>query len=227
MRRISLVVLMLALVATSSAQTKRARRHKEPAAPQMPSAKQSEEMKKMTDTFAGMWKTTATMEKNPLFPQGGTATGRSDFRSGPAGNSLVERARSHGAMGAFAGLGLIWWDAKTAAYSGVWCDSLAPGGCDSLGQGQWQGNDLVFTSTQDTGQNKLHYRETYSAITADSFTYTVETATDDGAMTKFMTIQYERVQPRTTVVTPPAAPENPAASPQSAPAPESTPPKPN
>jgi len=211
MQRLFATALVLAFATTAIAQSARhSHKHTAPAAPEVPSAKQSEEMKKMTDTFAGQWKTTATIEKSDFFPVSGTATGRSDFRSGPAGNSLVERARSHGAMGLFAGLGVFWWDAKAAAYRGLWCDSLAPDGCDALGTGQWSGNSLVFNADVDMGQNKLHMRETYSDITVDAFTFTMETAMDNAPMAKLMTIQYERVQPRTVVVPSPApAPATP------------------
>ena len=220
MQRLFATALVLAFATTAIAQSARhSHKHTAPAAPEVPSAKQSEEMKKMTDTFAGQWKTTATIEKSDFFPLAGTATGRSDFRSGPAGNSLVERARSHGAMGLFAGLGLLWWDAKAAAYHGMWCDSLAPDGCDPMGAGQWSGNSLVFTSEADMGQNKLQLRETYSNITTDSFTFTMEAGMDGAPLAKVMTIQYDRVQPRTVVVpNPTPAPVAPPAS-----TPEATP----
>src|SRR4051812_49699621 len=94
MKRLVLVTLLFALALSASAQqssdqpaTKHGRKHHSAAADQMPSTTQSVEMKKMTDTFAGLWKTTATVEASEWFPQAGTAVGRSDFRSGPAGNS--------------------------------------------------------------------------------------------------------------------------------------------
>lgn len=211
MYRLLAIFLVLLFATTSFAQSSRHRRTKKeppPAPPIVPTAKQSEEMKKITDTFAGMWKTTATLEQGALFPKPGTATGRSDFRSGPAGNSLIERSRSHGALGLFAGMGILWWDAHAAAYKGIWCDSLAPEGCDSTGTGRWDGNNLVFTADIDMGQNKMHMRSAYSNITADAFTYTLETSMDDAPLAKAMTIQYERVQPRTTVVEPPPAPSS-------------------
>lgn len=205
MQRIVLSVLFLALATTSFAQSRHSHKHQAPAAPQIPSAKQSDEMKKMIETFAGMWKTTATVEKSMFFPQAGTATGRSDFRSGPAGNSLVERARSHGIMGTFAGFGLWWWDAKAAAYRGMWCDSLSPNGCDPMGTGHWDGNNLVFTSEMDMGdQGKMKIRESYADITADSFTFIMESAMGDAPMTKMMSIKYERETPK-SAATPPAS----------------------
>ncbi|HVZ18542.1 MAG TPA: DUF1579 family protein [Terriglobales bacterium] len=203
MQRLRLAIVILLLVSISFGQTSR-RRHRKaaPPTPSMPSAKQSVEMKKLTDTFTGMWKTTATVEKNAFFPLAGTAEGRSDFRSGPSGNSLVERARSHGVMGTFAGLGLFWWDAKAAAYKAIWCDTLTPDGCDAMGTGHWDGNNLVFTSDTDTNGSTMHMRETYSAVTADSFTFTMEAAMGEAPMQKMMTILYQRSEPKTTVVAP-------------------------
>ena len=204
MPRLPLAILILALATSAFGQSSR-RHHKSkpvPPQPSMPSAKQSEEMKKLTDTFAGMWKTTATVEKNAMFPLSGTSEGRSDIRSGPAGNSLVERSRSHGVMGIFAGLGVFWWDPKAAAYKGLWCDSLAPDGCDDLGSGHWEGNSLVFTAKIDMNGSTMQMRNTYGNITADSYTFTMEAAMGDAPMAKMMFIKYERVQPKTTTVAP-------------------------
>ena len=215
MQRALITAVILVLATTAFGQT--SHHHRKPAEPEvpgMPSVKQSEQMKKMTDTFSGMWKTIATVEKSAWFPNAGTSIGRSDIRSGPAGNSLVERSRSHGVMGTFAGFGLFWWDDKAAAYKGMWCDTLSPDGCDPIGSGQWQADGtLVFTSQMDMGQNKLQVKETYSGITADAFTFTMETSTDGAPMTKMMTIQYTRVEPKTTVITPPTPSTAPASQP--------------
>lgn len=220
MKRYLVIVFILACTLTALAQSSRHKRqHKEPERPHMDSAKQSVEMKKMTDTFVGMWKTTATVEKGPMFPMAGTSEGRSDFRSGPAGNSLVERNRSHGVMGLFAGMGVFWWDAQAAAYKTLWCDSLAPNGCAVMGNGQWDSNGLVFKSQINTGQNTMQIQETYSNITADSFTFTLEMGMDGAPLGKTMTVQYQRVQPKTTVVEPPAQ------APATAPAAESNSPQ--
>jgi hypothetical protein len=205
MQRWFVSVFILSIAVSSFAQTKHSRKHVAPATPQMQSVKQSEEMKKLTDTFAGQWKTTTTIEKSTFFPNAGTSDGRSDFRSGPAGNSLIERTRSHGVLGEFAGTGVVWWDAKAAAYKGIWCDSISPDGCDPMGTGQWTGNSLVFTSQMDMGQSKMQVRNTYFNITADAFSFTMETGMDGAPMTTLMTIQYQRAEPRTTVITPPAS----------------------
>jgi hypothetical protein len=73
-----------------------------------------------------------------------------------------------------------------------------------MGTGQWTGNSLVFTSQMDMGQSKMQVRNTYFDITADAFTFTMETGMDGAPMTTLMTIQYQRAEPRTTVITPAA-----------------------
>lgn len=203
MYRVLIAVLILVTAAFPQSSKRHHKHAATPATPQMPSAKQSDQMKKMVETFAGMWKTTATVEKSEFFsPVAGTAVGRSDFRSGPAGNSLIERARSHGVMGAFAGMGVFWWDTQASVYRGLWCDNLAPDGCDALGTGHWDGNTLTFTSDMDMGQTKMHMKETYSDITTDSFTFTMESAVGDAPMAKMMIIKYERETPKSAATAP-------------------------
>ena len=203
MKRVFIVIFVMVFVVSGFGQRTRHKRRvtKKPEQPHMDSAKQSVEMKKMTDTFVGMWKTTATVEKGLLFATAGMSEGRSDFRSGPSGNSLVERTRSHGVMGLFAGMGVYWWDAQAGAYESVWCDSLAATGCELMSNGQWDDKGLVFTAQITMGQNTMHVKATYSDITADSFTYTLEAGIDDAPLVKAMTVQYQRSEPRTTVVT--------------------------
>jgi hypothetical protein len=58
----------------------------------------------------------------------------------------------------------------------------------------------------EMGANKMQVRTSYSNITADSFTFSMEIGMDGAPLTKLMTIEYQRAQPRTTVATPPAAP---------------------
>jgi Protein of unknown function (DUF1579) len=202
-RHLAVIFILLFAVAALAQSSRHKRQHKQPEQPHMDSAKQSVEMKKMTDTFVGMWKTTATVEKGPMFPMAGTSEGRSDFRSGPAGNSLIERNRSHGVMGLYAGMGVFWWDAQAAAYKALWCDSLAADGCSLMGNGQWDTDGLVFKTQVNMGQDTMQIQETYSKITTDSFTFTLETGMDEAPLVKTMTVQYERVQPKTTVVAPP------------------------
>jgi len=227
MRKALLLMFLLVIVPGLLAQSRhRKRQHQAPPQPQMPSAKQSEEMKKMTDTFVGMWKTTTTVEKSDLFSLSGTSNGHSDFRSGPAGNSLIERTRSHGVLGVFAGMGVFWWDAQKAAYSALWCDSLAPDGCMNLGRGQWDGNALVFTSVMDMGPNKMHVKSTYSNISTDAFTYTLEAGMDGAPLAKVMTVQYERTESKTVMEPPPTAPATAAAPAATPEAPAETAPKP-
>jgi hypothetical protein len=159
------------------------------------SVKQSVEMQKITDSFVGLWKTATTIEPGGFSPSGGTGEGRSSITSGPAGNSVRELARSHGALGRFAGFGLMWWDRNAAMYRQVWCDNMSPNGCDTF-NGHWESGNLVFDGTANAQGNAMKLRSTYSAIAINSFVYTLEASVGDAPMKKMMTIKYERTEPR-------------------------------
>jgi Protein of unknown function (DUF1579) len=196
-KRTLILFVLLGLCFLAFAQSHKKHSRAAATAPAVPSAKQSAEMKKVIESLAGMWKTTTTVEPGGFMPQGGTATGRADIRSGPAGNALVERFRSHeGPFGNFVGQGTIWWDPNASGYRALWCDTLSPSGCDLMGVGQWDGNNLVFKGESQMEGKKMHTRETYSDITPDSFTFTMEMAVEGSPMQKAMTIKYERATPK-------------------------------
>jgi hypothetical protein len=160
------------------------------------SSPQSQEMKKMTDTFAGLWKTTIHVFKGQWFPADGTAKGRAGIHSGPAGNAIVEQFDSLGPLGSFAGHGVYWYDKQLGAYQGLWCDSMDPTGCGPVGKGGWEGDNLVFNNQINSQGNNWHVRETFSNITEDSYDFMIEAAIDDAPMMKMMTIHYERAIPK-------------------------------
>jgi hypothetical protein len=162
----------------------------------LPAIKQSPEMKKLVDTFAGSWKTTTKMEKNEWFPEAGTAVGRSRIEAGPAGNSLRERNDTSGAGGGYAGFGLKWWDAQEKLYRAVWCDTMDPGGCSMAGTGRWDGDKLIFDADMEGPQGKMHMRETFSNITTNSYDFVIEAGPNAGSMKQMLSMKYERRSPR-------------------------------
>jgi hypothetical protein len=167
------------------------------------SAQQAPEMKKLVDSFAGVWRTTINVYKaEGWFPQDATVKGRADIHAGPAGNSLAERFRSLSAAGNFAGQGIYWWNKESNSFTGIWCDSMDPGGCGPVGKGTWEGDILVFNNEISMGNGtKMKVRETWSNIAKDSFDFMIEGATGDGPMVKVMTIHYERSVPRSASTT--------------------------
>jgi hypothetical protein len=156
------------------------------------SAQQSPEMKKFVDTFAGRWRVTMKVYKGDWFPQDGTATGVGDLQAGPAGNSVAESVRSNGASGNFAGRGLYWYDKQAGAYTGIWCDSMDPNGCGTVGKGKFDGNNFVFDNVIDMGTTKMHIRQTFSNFTPNSHDVLMEAGMGDGPMKKMMEMHYER-----------------------------------
>lgn len=160
------------------------------------SAPQSPEMKKFVDAFAGRWRVTMKVYKGDWFPQDGTANGMDEMQAGPAGNSLAENFRSNGPGGSFAGRGLYWYDKQAGAYTGMWCDSMDPNGCGTVGKGKFEGNDLVFDNVIDMGTTKMHIRQTYTNLTPNSHDVVMEASMGDAPLKKMMEMHCERAPGR-------------------------------
>ncbi len=156
------------------------------------SSERSIEMKKMIDSFAGLWRTTINVYKGNWFPKDATVKGRSDIRSGPAGNSLTERISSISDMGSFAGHGVYWYDKQGGGYRGLWCDSMDLNGCGPVGNGAWEGDKLIFNNEMQMGNGTMKVRETFSNITKNSFDFVLESTGAAGQFSKQMSIHYER-----------------------------------
>lgn len=153
----------------------------------------SPEMNKLIKAMAGMWATTETAPPSDMMPNGGTGSGEAMIHRGPGGNSLLQSYHSQSAMGKFAGHGITWYDPQAKAFKNIWCDSMTPTGCEVFnGTGQWEGDKLVFTGTQNMMGKSEQVKETMSDITPDSFTFTIESGADANSMKNFMTIKYTR-----------------------------------
>ncbi len=195
------LALLLAFTAAAGAQSAEQAKKQDEAkntqaaeASQTQAAKPAPEMQKITRMFAGRWQTETKMAPSEFAPQGGTSKGMSIMRRGPGRLSLVEDMRSTGAMGRFVGHGIIWWDSKQGAYKGLFCDNWSPNGCEMTGMGNWDGDKLVFAGETEAMGQKMSYRETYSDITADSFTFTMDSASGGGELKPILTIKYLRVK---------------------------------
>jgi hypothetical protein len=115
------------------------------------------------------------------------------FKNGPGGLSLIQDYKSSGAMGSFAGHGVMWWDAKAGGYQGIWCDSMTAAGCTvNKGITKWDGNNLVGTDEMDMMGQKMAVKEAWTDITPNSFTFTMEGGPPGGEMKRMMTIKYTR-----------------------------------
>jgi hypothetical protein len=183
-------------------------------------AKQIPEMAKMEKTFAGRWRVAVKYEPSPEMgmPTGGSAQGMAMIHSGPAGNSLMEMVRTRSAQGPFQGVMVLWRDPKadskdpldlgtvkkpSGMYRRVWCDSDAPT-CDASGTGNWEGDNLVFTSAGEYGGQKYQTKETFIDIKPDSFTFQLDMAIGDQPLKRVMTITYTKVGEAGPMGAPPA-----------------------
>ncbi len=191
-----IVVLMLLLAGLALAQEKP---KEQPAAgaqagPPMPQIQPAPEMQKYIKMFSGRWKTKETYEKNPMLPTGGNGEGEAMSHPGPGGLSLMDHYRSKGGpMGPFEGAGATWFDPKDGMYHSFWCDSMTPTGCQLLGTGKWEGENLVFVSESEMNGQKFTNKMIISDIKPDSYKWTLLMGPSGGELKPFMSMEYTKV----------------------------------
>jgi hypothetical protein len=193
-----LVLLMCVAAAAqekpkSSGMAKPAEKKTEGGQTSMPMAKPSPEMQKLSKMVVGTWTTSEKMEPGPWAPTGGTGKGTAVFKNGPGALSLVQDYKSSSGMGSFVGHGVMWWDAQAGGYKGIWCDSMTPVGCSvNKGIAKWDGNNLVGSDESEMMGQKVATKNTWTDITPNSFTFTIDAGPPGGEMKRMMTIKYTR-----------------------------------
>jgi Protein of unknown function (DUF1579) len=209
MKRLVLAMLLVTLASIGiTAQEKKADKKDaakpEAAAPASP--KPAPEMTRLLKMFAGTWNSTEKFEPSPMMPKGGSSHGTAVFKAGPGGNSLIEEYSSpHGAMGAFHGLGVTWWDAKAGAFKGTWCDSMT-NDC-MVGGMKWQGDKIVgIPQTMDMGGHQMVMTSEYRDIKPNSITYTMGMGPTAEQAKTTMTIVYTKAGKTESAVQKEAAP---------------------
>jgi hypothetical protein len=126
----------------------------------------SPEIARLLRAFAGDWHVHETFEVSARHP-GGVRDGTASFREG-AGFSLVEDYRSKGTAGELRFLGVFWWDPSARVYRLLTCAN--DDGCEVRGTLRWEGDALVNSWEERERGNPVVYRDSFVAITRDSFT---------------------------------------------------------
>ncbi len=198
MKRALLVCALALFTISAMAQDKPAPKQSKPATEKAaqqqrpPMAKPSPEMRKLTRMLVGKWDAVTKTEPMGGMP-GGEAKGEATFTRGPGGLSLIENFKSEGGgFGKFRGHGVTYWDDNAKQYTGIWCDTMSPHGCDNAGTSKWEGDKIVgYMEMPDQTGKVVKYRMTYSDIRPDSVTFTME-APDADSYKPMMTIVYTR-----------------------------------
>lgn len=207
MRMRILGLILIAAAALATAQTKDKQPAKAAAPPMaMPMMKQSPEMAKLQKLFAGSWTLDATVEPMPEMGmnQQAKSKGTQTSKMGPGGNAMIDEMHASGTTGKIDGHGVVWYDPMSGGYQAVWCDNQTPTGCGMNGVGKFDGDNLVFEGDikmpPEMGGN-MHMKETYSDITPNSFTFSIEGGPDAAHMKHMMTIKYTRAKGGATAAT--------------------------
>jgi hypothetical protein len=175
-----------------AAESKTAQRNRRARPSTSTAAKPSPEMIRLADNLAGRWAVSGKQEPSPDAPEGDTGSGKEYIHRGPGAQSLISDLRmTFAKAGSFTGHGVLYWDADAKAYKGFWCESVSPV-CEQAGLGRWNGNNLVFEGEINMDGQRVQTRQTYSAITHDSFTWTAEMKTPEG-MKPLLSFEYKRI----------------------------------
>lgn len=203
MRMRILGLILIATLAVAAAQEKKpakATGKKMEAMPAgMPMMKQSPEMAKLQKLFAGAWTLDATVEPMPEMgmKEQAKSKGTQTSKMGPGGNAMIDEMHASGPTGKIDGHGVVWYDPMSGGYQAVWCDNQTPTGCGMNGVGKFDGDNLVFEGDikmpPEMGGN-MHMKESYTDITANSFTFSIEGGPDAQHMKHMMTIKYTRAK---------------------------------
>ena len=198
MKRILVICTFVAVCLTAFAQEKAAPKKKADAKPAAqaggmpPMPKPGPEMKKLISTFAGDY--TATMKMDAMMGMpASTSVGPAKFYAGPGRLSLMETVNSvdeHGMK--FSGHGVTWWDPKSGAFKGIWCDNGTPTGCMDSGTSKWEGDKLVGTGTMEMMGKQYNVRSTMSDFTPEGFNFLMETSEGSAPMQKMFTVEYKK-----------------------------------
>lgn len=149
------------------------------------------EMQKLESAFVGDWKTTESMERSQIFPNGGTRSGVASFRLGPGGFSLIGEGRSDGSAGKLEFMIIIWWDPSEHLYQYFVCFNSATRPCRMRGTAHWEGDKFVNEYESMEGGKLAKWEDTFLDFTPDSFTL-VATQMENGSIKPMITTKWVR-----------------------------------
>lgn len=160
-----------------------------------PGVEPSAEMKRLRELFLGntsmtQWIVDETYADSLFMPGGGKGHGTDIMRLGPGGLSVITEYRSSGVAGPFSGWGAFAWDPDAKQFQSFWIDNTRPAA--SQPTGKWDGDSIVFTSTEAMNGQKFTLRQTYKDIKPDSFTVEFELGPVGGKLSPFITYSYRR-----------------------------------
>lgn len=149
---------------------------KKAAAPETQEPQPGPEMDRLK-FLLGSWEFKGGYEKTTMVPKGGAETGWYKAKLGPGGYSVIADFELDGPMGKEIGHEIFAWEPKHAAYIVITVGNL-PGVL--IGNGRWEGPNLVIRSEFSMGENVLHLRSTYSNIQEKSVHMEEFAQTGDG-----------------------------------------------
>lgn len=144
------------------------------------------EMARLAKVLAGDWKTTETMERSQLFPNGGFRHGVVHARLAAGGTTLIYEVSSNGSAGKLDGFLTIWWDKDSQLYHFFACFNDPDRPCHARGTAHWEGEVFVNDYDETIDGKKTAWRDSFT-FTSSSHTLVAAMNTDHDAWKTFIT----------------------------------------
>ena len=140
------------------------------------------EQHKRLAILAGNWEGEETLHPSPWDPKGGVGIGVYVNKMDLEGFVLVcDYVQTQNGVASYRGHGVIGWDAGQAHYLMHWSDSMSGVGLQ-LATGEWRDNILRFQDQSEMG----HTRYTYTVLSDDAFTFSLDHSRDGQEWACFM-----------------------------------------
>src|SRR6266852_1194163 len=137
---------------------------KPPLSPSLSIEGASPEMEKLARAFVGEWDTTESMEHSEYFPHGGGRSGKSHWRLGVGGTTLIAEGNSDGSVGPLSYLITIWWDKKSKTYGFFTCFKDTGSSCRVRGTAHWEGDTFVNDYEEMENGKSIKWRDSFTQI---------------------------------------------------------------
>jgi hypothetical protein len=148
-------------------------------------------MDRLAKALVGDWNTVETMERGPLFPNGGSRQGIVHVGLAAGGTTLIYEVHSNGSAGKLDGFHIIWWDKSAKLYYFFACFNNPNNPCRIRGTAHWEGATFVNDYEEMVDGKKTHWRDSF-VITPTSHTLVAAIDTGNGTMKTVITTKGTR-----------------------------------
>jgi hypothetical protein len=146
------------------------------------------EMARLANALVGEWNTVEVVQHGEPVPEGEGRHGTVHVALTGGGTALVSEGHSAGTVGGdLRWFITIWWDPAAKCYRFLTCfKTSTDAGCELRGTAHWEGDTFVNDYAEVMNGRLTKMRDTWTDITANSYTLTAAYDTGNGGMKPYV-----------------------------------------